>query len=138
MKICLDSNYKIYLQCHQHPLQHQFQYQDLDLDLQPDIQETLKYQYLHAHLNLFQVITHPQTISQNRLWTLNTRAKMIKIIRPDLHDIIDNLKKSGEWKIQLTMKPKFMSSADSNEKRKMYSKSDSVKVMIGNDTNKII
>ena len=63
---------------------------------------------------------------------------MIKIIRPDLHYIIDNLKKSGEWKIQLTMKPKFMLSTDSNEKRKMYSKSDSVKVMIGNDTNKII
>ena len=66
------------------------------------------------------------------------KSKNDKIIRPDLHDIIDNLKKSGEWKIQLTMKPKFMSSTDSNEKRKMYSKSDSVKVTIGNDTNKII
>ena len=31
-----------------------------------------------------------------------------------------------------------MSSTDGNEKRIMYSKSDSITVMIGNDTNEII
>ena len=36
------------------------------------------------------------------------------------------------------MKPKFMSSTDGNEKRTMYSKSDNITVMIGNDTNEII
>ena len=36
------------------------------------------------------------------------------------------------------MKPKFMPSADSNEKSKIYSKIESIKAMIGNDTNKII
>ena len=59
-------------------------------------------------------------------------------IRSHLRHMIDDLKKSGEWKIHLTMKPKFMLSTDSNEKRTMYSKSDSSIVMTGNDTNKII
>ena len=58
--------------------------------------------------------------------------------RPHLGDKIDDFKKSGEWKIQQTMKPKFMSSTDSNEKRTMYSKYNSSKFMVGNDTNKII
>ena len=34
------------------------------------------------------------------------------------------------------MKPKFMSSTGNDEKRAVYSKSDSSKVMIGSDTNK--
>ena len=50
----------------------------------------------------------------------------------------DDHKKSGEWKIYLTMKSKFMSSTDSNEKRARYSKSDNNIVMIGNDTDEII
>lgn len=36
------------------------------------------------------------------------------------------------------MKSKFMPSAGSNEKSKIYSKIDSIKAMIGTDTNKII
>ena len=52
--------------------------------------------------------------------------------------MIHDLKKSGEWKMHLTIKPKFMSSTDSNEKRTMFSKSDSSIVMIGNDTDEII
>ena len=40
--------------------------------------------------------------------------------------------------MHLTMKPKFMSSTDSNEKRMMYSKSDSSIVMVSNDTDEII
>ena len=51
--------------------------------------------------------------------------------RPYLRDMIDDLKKPGEWKMHLTMKPNFMSSADSNEICTMYSKSDSSIVMIG-------
>ena len=49
-----------------------------------------------------------------------------------------DLKKSSEGKMHLTMKPKFMSSTDSNEKRMMYSKSDSSIVMVSNDTDEII
>ena len=36
------------------------------------------------------------------------------------------------------MKSKFMPSADSNEKSKIYSKTDSIKAMNVTDTNKII
>ena len=46
--------------------------------------------------------------------------------------------RGNEWKIHPTMKPKFMSSTESHEKRTMYSKSHRCVVMIGNDTNKII
>ena len=59
-------------------------------------------------------------------------------IRPHLDDMIDDLKKSGDWKMHLTMKPKFLSSTDSNQKRMMYSESDNNIAMIGNDTDAII
>ena len=42
------------------------------------------------------------------------------------------------WKMHLTMKPKFMLSTDSNEKRKMSSKSNSSIVMIGKDTDEFL
>ena len=40
--------------------------------------------------------------------------------------------------MHLTMKPKFMSSTDVNEKLIMYSKSDSKIVLISNNNKKII
>ena len=52
--------------------------------------------------------------------------------------MIDDLKKSGKSKMHLTMKPNFISSTDSNEKRMMYSKIDSSIIMMGNDTEEII
>ena len=48
------------------------------------------------------------------------------------------LKKSDEYKMHLTMKPKFMSSTDDNEKLIMYSKSDNKIVLISNNNEKII
>ena len=62
----------------------------------------------------------------------------IEKVRLHLHDMIGNLKKTGEWKIHLTMKPKFISLTDGNEKCAMYFKSDNSIVMIDNHTNKII
>ena len=58
--------------------------------------------------------------------------------RLHLQDMTNDLKKSVEWKMYLIMKPKFMSSKDSNEKCGMYCKSDSSMVMISNDTDEII
>ena len=52
--------------------------------------------------------------------------------------MINNLKKIGERKIQLTIKPEFMLSTDSNEKHMLHIKSDNVEIMIDNDTDKII
>ena len=64
--------------------------------------------------------------------------EFLEKIRSHTHDVINHLKQFGEWEVHLTIKPKFMSSTDSNEIRMMYSKSDSSIVMIGNDTHKII
>ena len=47
--------------------------------------------------------------------------------------MIKNFKKSDEQKIQLTMKPEFMSSKDSNEKRILHTKSDGIEIMIDKD-----
>ena len=52
--------------------------------------------------------------------------------------MINYIKKSGKWKIHLTMKIKFILSKDSNEKLLMYSKSDNRDIMTSFDAyNKI-
>ena len=57
--------------------------------------------------------------------TLSVEEYLNKI-RPYLKDIINNLEKSGTWKIQLTIANKFISSIDNDEQRVMNSKSDNV------------
>ena len=52
--------------------------------------------------------------------------------------MINNKKKSGEWKIQLVLKINFISSKNFNETRDMYSKFDNFEIMMGVDTNEII
>ena len=52
--------------------------------------------------------------------------------------MINDKKKSGEWKIQLTMKINFTFSKNFNETRDMHSKSDNFEIMIGVYTNEII
>ena len=59
-------------------------------------------------------------------------------ITPHLCDMIYGFKESGEWKMQLTMKPNFISSTYDIEICTMYSKSNSRIVMIGNDMDEII
>lgn len=62
----------------------------------------------------------------------------IEKARLRLRDTIYDLKESSEWKINLTMTPKFMVSIDSNEKCKKYSKSDNNTRKIGSDRGKIV
>ena len=45
---------------------------------------------------------------------------------------------SSRWKIQLTREINFISSKDSDETRTMYTKSNNVEIMIGNETDEII
>ena len=52
--------------------------------------------------------------------------------------LIDDKKKSGEWKIQLVLKINFIFSKNFNETRDMHSKSDNYEIMMGIDTNEII
>ena len=58
-------------------------------------------------------------------------------MRPYLKIIINNLKKSGIWKIQLTISNNFISSLDNDEKRVMHSKSDNIEIMINDETDEI-
>ena len=60
------------------------------------------------------------------------------IIRPYLKDLIDNPKAKGEWKIHLSMRIIFVSFTDANETREMYTKSDSIPIMSGIETEHVI
>ena len=52
--------------------------------------------------------------------------QLSNILRPYLKDIINNLKKSDTWKIQLAIANNFISSIDNDEPRVMHSKSDEI------------
>ena len=54
-----------------------------------------------------------------------------------LKDIINNLKKSDTWKIQLTIGNKFISSLDNDEQRVIHSKSENTEVMINDEADKV-
>ena len=58
-------------------------------------------------------------------------------IRPYLKDIINNLRKSDAWKIQLTIAIYFMSSKDNDEKRVMHSKRDNIEFMIFDNVDEV-
>ena len=64
--------------------------------------------------------------------TLSVEEYLNKI-RPYLKDIINNLKKSDTWKIQLTIANNFISSIDNDEERVIHSKSDSIKIMLNDE-----
>ena len=57
---------------------------------------------------------------------------------PYLKHIIDNLKKSDMWKIQLTTAINFASLIDNDEEHVMNSKSDNIEIMINNEADKVI
>ena len=58
-------------------------------------------------------------------------ARYLNNIREHLRKLINDKKKSGEWKIQLIMKINFISSRDFIESRDIYSKSDNFKIIMG-------
>ena len=59
-------------------------------------------------------------------------------IMPFLHDLIEYFKTNGEWKIQLSMRIKFISITDAAQENILHSKSDNVEIMRGIDTKSII
>ena len=65
-------------------------------------------------------------------------ARYLNNIREHLKRLIEDKKKSGEWKIQLIMKINYISSRNFIESRDMYSKSDNFEIMMGSNTNEII
>ena len=69
--------------------------------------------------------------------TLSVEEYLNKI-RPYLKDIINNLKKSDTWKIQLTIANNFISSIDNDEEHVMHSKSDNIEIMINDEADEVI
>ena len=69
--------------------------------------------------------------------TLSVEEYLNKI-RPYLKDIINNLKKSYKWKIQLTIAYNFISSIDNDEERVMHSKMDNIEIMINDEADNVI
>ena len=78
------------------------------------------------------------------MWSNVDRNKMLSVeeylykIRPYLKNIINNLKKSHTWRIQLTITNNFISSIDNDENRVMHSKKDKIKIMISDEADEVI
>ena len=57
----------------------------------------------------------------------------------NIRDIINDLKRSSTWKIQLTITINFISSKDDNdEEHVMHSKSDNIEIMISDEADEDI
>ena len=91
-------------------------------------------------------------ISVSNLWSKNyteykingDRNKILSVeeylnkTRPYLKDIINNLKKSDKWSIQLIIANKFISFIDNYEERVMHLKSDNIEIMINDEADEVI
>ena len=76
-----------------------------------------------------QIIRVTIILNINVMVTLSVEEYLNKI-RPYERDIINDLKKSDTWKIQLTMAINFIFSKENNERRVMYSKNDNIKTFL--------
>ena len=59
-------------------------------------------------------------------------------MRPYLEEIMNNLKKFGSWKIQLTIGNNFISSIDNDEECIMHSQSGIIEVMVNDEADEVI
>ena len=62
----------------------------------------------------------------------------MKLNKPYLKDIMNNLRKSATWKIKLTIATNFISFKDTAEERIMHSKSGNIEVMVYDKANEYI
>ena len=61
--------------------------------------------------------------------------KYLNKTRPYLKDIINYVKKSDTWKIQVTIANNFHSFIDNDQDRVMYLKSDNIEIMINDEAD---
>ena len=54
-----------------------------------------------------------------------------------LNYIINSLKKSDKWEIQLTIANNFISSIDTDEERVVHSESDNIEIIMNDESDKI-
>ena len=59
-------------------------------------------------------------------------------IKPYFKDIINSLRKSGTWKVHLTIENNFICSIDNDEERVMHSNNDNIEIMINNEADEAI
>ena len=63
----------------------------------------------------------------------------LNLIKKYLKELIEEYKLKGEWKVQLTIEVNFISlKPGSDETRIMYTRSDNVEIMFGDDNDDII
>ena len=63
----------------------------------------------------------------------------LNLIEEYLRELIEKYKLKGEWKVQLTIKVNFISlKPGSDETRIMYTRSDNIEIMFGDDNDDII
>ena len=63
---------------------------------------------------------------------------ILKKLKKNLKDIINNLKKYVQCKIQLTKSNNFISSIDNDEEHVIHSKSDNIEIMIDDKAYKVM
>ena len=69
--------------------------------------------------------------------TLSAEERLNKI-RPYLKDVINNLKISDTWKIQLKIANKFISSIDNDEDCVIHSKRENIEIIISDEADEVI
>ena len=68
-----------------------------------------------------------------------TLKEYFNLIEKYLKELIEEYKPKGEWKVQLTIEVNFISlKPGSDEIRIMYTRSDNVEIMLGDDNDDII
>ena len=80
-------------------------------------------------------IEYKNTGDRNKILSVE---QYLNKIRPYLKDIINNLKKSDTWKIQLTMANNFISPIENDEGCVMHSKSNNSKIMINGEADEVV
>ena len=81
------------------------------------------------------ILTTNVTVIEIKLYQL--KNNLIKI-RSYLKDIINNLRKSNTWKIQLAIANNFISSKDNDEEHVMHSKSDNIEAMTNDEAEEVL
>ena len=68
-----------------------------------------------------------------------TLKEYLNLIEKYLEELIEEYKLKGEWKVQLTIEVNFLSlKPGSDETRIMYTRSDNVEIMFGDDNDDVI
>ena len=104
-----------------------------------DIKNLLEYEeenyYKPVRVNNFWSNNYTEYESSGDRNKILSVEEYLSKIRPYLKDIINNLKKSDTWKIQLTIANNFIFSIDNNEERVMHSKINNIEIMINDEAD---